>query len=233
MTYKRKEIIGDCTLYLGDCLDVMPTLGKVDAVVTDPPYGIGETNKKNLSRGNLAKPTDYGEYDWDNQICPEGVNLAILKSKKQIIWGGQFYDLPSTSCKLIWDKKNGNNDLADCEIAWTNLQGANRIIRHLWNGMLRGGDERGIKRQHPTQKPLHVMKWCLRKIPDCETILDPFMGSGTTGVACAQLGHKFIGIDKTPDYFDIALKRIEEAYKQPDLFIPQPEKLKQAEMEGI
>jgi site-specific DNA-methyltransferase (adenine-specific)/modification methylase len=88
--------------------------------------------------------------------------------------------------------------------------------------------ERGYKyRDHPTQKPIAVMEWCLSFLPDCQTILDPFMGSGTTGVACAKLGRKFIGIEIEPRYFDIACKRIEDAYKQPDLFIEPPKKPEQ------
>jgi site-specific DNA-methyltransferase (adenine-specific)/modification methylase len=112
------------------------------------------------------------------------------------------------------------NDFADCELAWTNLQRAVRRIRFLWNGMIRA--EKDIEREHPTQKPIEVMRWCLGFIPDARTILDPFMGSGTTGVAAIKLGRKFIGIEIEPKYFDIACRRIEEAARQPDLFIERP-----------
>lgn len=227
--YKRKEIIGDCTLYLGDCLEVMPTLGKVDAVVTDPPYGIGENHKKVASRGKLAKPTDYGEFNWDNEPASAKHISAILAcSNNQIIFGGNYFHLPPTSCWLVWDKQNGENDFADCELAWTNLKKAVRRIYWRWNGMIRKGDD---YREHPTQKPVGVMEWCINQLPnETQTILDPFMGSGTTGVACVKLGRKFIGIELDEKYFDIACKRIEEAYQQPDLFIeptvkPTQEKL--------
>ena len=121
---------------------------------------------------------------------------------------------------LVLDKQNGANDFADCELAYTNLKMAVRIFRWRWNGMIRRGNE---EREHPTQKPLELMKWCIGKLPEPSTIiLDPFMGSGTTGVACAKMGRKFIGIEKDARYFDIACKRISDAYKQPDLFVPQP-----------
>lgn len=220
MTKWREEQIGDCRLILGDCLEVMPTLDPVDAVVTDPPYGIGESNEKNLSRGKLAAPTDYGHYEWDSQPATSD-QIAALRdcSDWQIIFGGNYFELPPTSCWLVWDKRNGANDFADCELAWTNLQKAVRRIDWMWNGMLR---KNGEPRFHPTGKPVGVMEWCIKHLPDnAQTILDPFMGSGTTGVACVKLGRKFIGIELEESYFDIACKRIEKAYAQPDLFIEQ------------
>lgn len=224
--YKRKVQIGDCTLYEGDCLEVMPTLGKVDAVVTDPPYGIGESQKKNLSRHKLSDCTVYAGADFDHRPAPpEAIDDLRNISKQQIIFGGNYFHLPPSKCWLVWDKQNGSNDFADCELAWTNLNRAVRRIYWQWSGMIRKGEERGVKRVHLTQKPVGVMKWCLGFIPDAETILDPFMGSGTTGVACARLGRKFIGIELDPDYFDIACERIDDAYKQADLFVPQPETL--------
>ena len=228
MTYQRKEQIGDCTLYQGDCLEVMPTLDPVDAVVTDPPYGIGESNEKALSRGKIAKPKDYGHFEWDSAPASDEQIFAILRvSKQQIIFGGNYFKLPPSSCWLVWDKQNGSNDFADCELAWTNLPKAVRRIYWRWNGMIHKGDD---VREHPTQKPVGVMEWCLNHIPDAQTILDPFMGSGTTGVACAKMGRKFIGIELEPKYFDIACKRIEDAYKQPDMFVEPPAKPKQESM---
>jgi len=222
--YKQKEVIGDCTLYLGDCMEVMPELGVFDSVVTDPPYGISESSDKIKSRQRkkggaskaLADQKDYGVFNWDTQTHPEAIDFCLKNSKHQIIFGGNYYDLPPTSCWLIWDKQNGSNDFADCELAWTNLKKAVRLIQWRWNGMIRKGDD---IREHPTQKPQGVMEWCLKHIPDAKTILAPFMGSGTTGVACAKLGRKFTGIELEQKYFDIACKRIEEAYKQPDMFV--------------
>jgi DNA modification methylase len=228
--YKKKVEIGDCTLYLGDCLDVMPTLGKVDAVVTDPPYGIGEANGKNKSRSKLAKSNDYGKKDWDNEPCSDD-KLQLMQeiSKNQIIFGGNYFELPPTSCWLVWDKENGGADFADCELAWTNLKKAVRLKKHMWNGMLRKGQEE--RWGHPTQKPLEVMSWCISHLPDnAETILDPFMGSGTTGVACVKLGRSFIGIELDEEYFEIACERIRQAYAQPDMFVEQTKEPEQGSL---
>lgn len=222
-------IIGDCTLYLGDCLEILPTLGRLDALLTDPPYGIGENSRKVASRRQLAAPTDYGEFDWDSKTCPEGIAEARAHCDWQIIWGGNFYELPPSSCWLVWDKLN-TGDFADCELAWTNLAGAVRRIRWLWNGMIRQGHE---QRFHPTQKPLGVIEWCVDRFSENLTILDPFMGSGTTGVAAARRGLKFTGIERVPAYFDIACKRIEGAYRQGDMFRPaaaaKPEQMRLGE----
>jgi len=223
----REEIIGDCRLILGDCLEVLPTLGRFDACVTDPPYGIGESSAKVASRGQLAKPIDYGHFDWDETPCsPEIIAQIRDISDWQIIFGGNFFELPPASCWLIWDKLNGSNDFADCEMAWTNLPKAIRRIYWMWNGMLRKGDD---VREHPTQKPVGVMKWTLGHLTGSPDVLDPFMGSGTTGVACTHLGLKFTGIERDPRYFDIACRRIEEAYRHPRLFAePQPKPKQEA-----
>jgi len=209
------ERIGDCELYLGDCRDVLPALS-FDSVVTDPPYGIGETSKKASTRGQLAKPRDYGEHDWD-MVRPDDIVLNLLSSRYQVIFGGNYFALPPTSCWLIWDKLN-TGDFADCEMAWTNLSKAIRRIQWRWNGMIRQGKD--TERFHPTQKPIEVMEWCISHLPaDHGVICDPFMGSGTTGVACAKAGKRFIGIERDARYFDIACERIEKAYMQDDMFI--------------
>ena len=218
--------IGDAVLYHGDCLEILPTLGDVDAVVTDPPYGIGEAAGKNKSRSKAAVARDYGNAEWDNSPCVAGVELAIGLSRWQVLFGGNYYLLPPTNCWLIWDKLN-SGDFADCEMAWTNMKKAVRIIRHRWNGMIREGNE---KRFHPTQKPLAVMQWCIGHLPDgTSTILDPFMGSGTTGCAAVQLGRKFIGIEIERKYFDIACERIAAAQTQGRLFEAKPEAKPQQE----
>lgn len=211
-------IIGDATLYMGDCMDILPTLGKVDAVITDPPYGINENHKKVASRGKLAVPRDYGSFDWDKSPPPEElIELIRAASDWQAFFGGNYFHLPPSSCWLVWDKLNGSNDFADCELAWTNWPKAVRRIQWRWNGMIRQGNE---DRFHPTQKPLGVMKWVIDLCPKSDTILDPFMGSGTTGVAAIQMGRKFIGIEREPKYFEIACRRIEQAQAQGQLFEP-------------
>ena len=217
----RIEVIGAAELYLGDCRDVLPTIGAVDAVVTDPPYGIDAAGRGVIGSSNNAPVRDYGAKTWDAKpIDAELIAQVIAKGSKAIIFGGNYYAMPATSCWLVWDKEN-TGDFADCELAWTNLDKAVRRIKFMWNGMLRAnGEQRG---DHPTQKPIGVMKWCIGHLPaTAQTILDPFMGSGTTGVAAVQMGRKFIGIEREPAYFDIACKRIADAYAQPRLFAPSP-----------
>ncbi len=200
----RIEQIGDCTLYLGDCMDILPTLGKVDAVVTDPPYGIGIA----------ANPfrQKYEKKEWDNSLP----NLTILPDCPTIIWGGNYFPLPPTQGFLIWDKVQPQDfSSAQVELAWTNQEKPAKLFRrHVVS----------YEKHHPTTKPLELMVFCIEWLGNHETICDPFMGSGTTGVACAKTGRKFIGIELDPDYFEIACRRIEDAYRQPDLFIEPPEK---------
>ncbi len=212
-------IIGDAELYLGDCSEILPHLPKVDACITDPPYGINENSKKVASRGKLAAAKDYGEFSWDKEPPAADLIQAIRdKGDFQAFFGGNYFGLPATSCWLVWDKLNGDNDFADCELCWTNWPKAVRRLQWRWNGMIRQGNE---ERYHPTQKPLEVMKWVIELCPRAETILDPFMGSGTTGVAAIQLGRKFIGIEREPKYFKIACGRIEQAVAQGQLFAPE------------
>jgi len=212
----RTETIGDAVLYLGDCREVLPTLQRVDAVVTDPPYGIAY--KSPAGRGMTERgdyPVIYGD--------TEPFDPAPWLGFPQVVFFGanHFADkLPASAQWLIWDKRDGGtpNNNSDCELAWAKRGGSARLIRHLWNGMLKAS-ERDDCRAHPTQKPIEVMRWVIETAaPDASTILDPFMGSGTTGVACIKLGRKFIGIEIEEKYFDIARRRIEEAWKQPRLF---------------
>lgn len=229
---KREERIGGQRLILGDCLEVMKELGMFDAVVTDPPYGIGEGNAKGQSRDNLAKPKQYkGSDGWDAvPASKECIELIRHISDNQIIFGGNYFEgLGPTKCWLVWDKQNGDSDFADCELAWTNLNKAVRRIYWRWNGMIRRGDD---VREHPTQKPVGVMEWCLTHIPNATTILDPFMGSGTTLVACQRMGRMGTGIELDPDYFEIACKRVDEAARQPDMFmkVAEQEEVKQEEL---
>ena len=232
--------IGDCRLYQGDCLEIMPYLPKFDAVVTDPPYGIDRANGFGSGgfgkNGAKRKCVKKHSGNWDKErVSDVVINIILDLSDNAIIWGAQFYAnyLPVNGKWLLWDKLQTMPSFGDGEIAWTNLNGtALKKISLSINGVIAKG-ETG---KHPTQKPLELMKWCIGHLPDTsQTILDPFMGSGTTGVACVKLGRKFTGIELDPRYFDIACKRIEEAYKQPDLFIEQPkETLTQADIfEGV
>ena len=197
-------------MYLGDCREVMPTIGRFDAVVTDPPYGIGEARSNNHTRSVLARSRDYGESAWDDKPCDSKIIDDIRAiSNWQIIFGGNYFTLPPSRCWLVWDKMNGENDFADCELAWTNLDKAVRRIRFMWHGMLR--DEPG-ERYHPTQKPVGVMRWCLGHLPlGTKTILDPMCGVGTTGVACIETGRMFVGIEIDERYFRVACNRLRSA----------------------
>ena len=214
----RIETIGDATLYLGDCREILPTLPNVDLVLTDPPYGIGIGLAKNRGKSNLAKATSYADTEWDNeQPSSEFIQATVDHGTWACVWGGNYFKLDPSRTWLVWDKMLRGQDMSDCELAWTNFSGKGvRLIRHLWSGFFKdGNDPRGV---HPAQKPENVIAWCIRQAPKSDTVLDCFMGSGTTGVACANLGKTFIGIEREPMYFETACERIESAYRQARLF---------------
>ncbi len=220
---KRKEVIGNATLYLGDCLYVMAQFKnkELDAVVTDPPYGKKEAGKDRRGKSERARNCHFfANKGWDKAAPKPKYFIQIKRiAEYQIIFGGIHFNLGETSCYLVWDKVNSGG-FADCELAWTNLKQVVRLIRYRWNGMIQENMKDRVVRVHPTQKPVKVMEWCIEQIklkPD-STIIDPFMGSGTTGIACHRLGHKFIGVEQDEEYFDIACKRIERAHRQLNLF---------------
>jgi DNA modification methylase len=230
----RVEHIGDAVLYLGDCREILPTLGKVDAVVTDPPYGIDYGRAGGFSASHRWSDNRQ-KVEWDRERpAKEIFDLILSCSRRQLIWGGNYFTdyLPPTMQWLVWDKVQRGFSLADCEFAWSSEKKASRIFTYA-RGNESGFAPRGADwpNAHPTQKPIGVMKWCLGFTTG--TVVDPFMGSGSTGVACAKLGRKFIGIEIEPKYFDIACRRIEAAYKQPDLFIEKPAPAKQEVFDGL
>jgi len=213
-----KVQIGDATLYLGDCMDILPTLDKVDAVITDPPYGISRAGQQEtFTKNQKHKRKHFEDLGWDNgRPSKELFDLMLKSADKCLIWGGNYFAdmLPATMGWLYWDKGQKGLSMSDGELAWTSEQKALRSI--VVNRSSLVGSE------HPTQKPIQVMTWSIDQLSNPKTILDPFMGSGTTGVAAIQMGRKFIGIEREPKYFDIACKRIEQARKQVDMFIEQP-----------
>jgi DNA modification methylase len=219
----RVEQIGDCTLYLGDCLEALWTLYKRDSdkfnLLTDPPYGIGADEAASKNNGKWGWKF-HGNTAWDRERPTREVFDAMLRtSRTQIIWGGNYFTdyLSPTMHWLMWDKGQRNFSLADFEMAWGSQTRAARIFTYARAKALKDG------KQHPTQKPVELMEWCIGELPrDKLPILDPFMGSGTTLVACAKLGRRGIGIEIDPGYFDIACRRVEEAYRQPDMFIERP-----------
>lgn len=197
-------------LHLGDCLEVMRSMPdkSVDAVITDPPYGIADIWKGGASHGwgvaSLATPK---RNEWDVKPTKEYFDEILRIADKVIIWGGNYFDLPISRGWLVWSKPERNFSLSEAELAWTNIPMPIRVIDH------RRSDP---KREHPTQKPVGVMKFSIEKarLPEGATVFDPFMGSGTTGVACVQTGRNFIGVEIDPTYFAIAEKRIAEAQLQ-------------------
>jgi len=200
------------TLYHGDCREILPDLPAVDLVLTDPPYGIGADSHQAARAGKrhghaAAESRDYGRSDWDHSPpAAETIAAVVSAAPKAIVWGGNYFDLPPSRAWLVWDKETGANGYADAELAWTNLDQAVRLIRHRWQGMLTkqvGDDD---SRQHPTQKPVRVMRWCLGFAGG--TIVDPFAGSGTTLRAAKDLGRKAIGIEIEERYCEIAARRM-------------------------
>lgn len=209
MTIKREVIIGDCRLLLGDCREILPTLQRIKTCVTDPPYGIANVWKGGFGNGwGRARAASELRNSWDNEI-PHDVIEQIARFDEAVIWGGNYFDLPPSRCWLVWNKPERGFSLAEAELAWTNIDAVVRVC---------DAPRSDVGREHPTQKSLKVMQWSVEKTKG-QTILDPFMGSGTTGVACIKLGRKFIGIEIEPKYFDIACKRIRDAYNQPDMFV--------------
>ena len=204
-SYYHDEKYG-ITIYHGDCREILPHLEPVDLVLTDPPYGLGEKlrgGKTGLMHGCFNDMVDEG---WDEIPDEETFRMVINAAHNYIIWGGNFFPnyLRGSQCFLVWDKMNGTNPMADCELALTSLDGGARMFsRHHFSSGCRG-------KEHPTQKPLPVIKWCLQFVPNAETILDPFMGSGTTLVAAKELGRKAIGIEIKEKYCEIAVRRLSQ-----------------------
>lgn len=237
MKYQKKVVIGDCTLYLANCLDIVHHLPRDTAIVADPPYGVpilvnfdlqrkGQIKKEGrASAGKKFKEVIGNDEEFDPTPFLHGPKdenevHSLGGFKEVILWGANHFahKLPHNGRWLVWDKRCGvipERSQADGEVAWHNEYGALRIIRHIWDGMVKDS-ERGEKRVHPTQKPVHVMRECLKYIKG-QVICDPYMGSGTTGVACVKEKRAFIGVELDPEYFDASCKRIESAYNEPDL----------------
>ena len=235
--WKRRVEIGNAGLYEGDCLDILPTLGKVDAVVTDPPYGMNYTGTAQTAQAgmkNSARRVVTPIVNDDHHFNADKF-LSLIAADSVLIWGGDwFYDsLPANGSWIIWDKRaseaSDTTPGAPFEVCWSRERRARRFIRHPWGGYF-NKETTEADRWHPTQKPIGVMERCLGFLPDAHTILDPFMGSGTTGVACAKLGRRFIGIEIEPKYFDVACRRIEQAYAQPDFFVEKPKPAEQLKL---
>lgn len=215
----RIETIGDATLYLGDCRDILPTLPKVDLVLADPPYGV-KMDKGFGGFGGFGNPIARKQYDddWDaTRPEKEVFDMIIAGGGAVMVFGGNFFAdlLPVSKHWIVWDKLNTMPTFGDCELVWTNIDRKSvKKITHEYNGLIGKEGER----VHPTQKPVLLMERCIAHVSKAQSVLDPFMGSGTTGVACANMGMTFYGIERDQKYFDIACQRIENAYRQQRLF---------------
>jgi len=218
--------IGDhVTLYLGDALNIAPTLQPIDALITDPPYGTAyDFTKPRRSRTPLQPLTSAAR--WEGNIRGDDVPFdptPWLGYPQVILWGADHYlDHLQTAGKwLVWDKRKDStpDDHADGELAWTNLPGVLQIHRQKWRGLIREGEENVVHggKLHPAQKPARLMEWCVAMTTG--TVLDPYMGSGTTGLACLRLGRPFVGIELDPHYFQVACDRLAAAARQGQLFL--------------
>lgn len=200
-----KVEIGGATLYHGNCFDMLEQFAGLEAIVTDPPYGIGFAGQPTKWQRRAGQEAEA----WDDQTVDLGKILALAPT--QVIWGGNYYDLPLSRGWLAWFKPDAPPSMGHFELAWTSQDHNCQLITHSI------GATNAERVGHPTQKPLRVMEWCLSLLK-AASIGDPFMGSGTTGVACANLGRRFVGAEIDRKYFDLACQRIDTAYRQQQLF---------------
>ena len=212
-------------VYNIDCMEYMKTLPDkcFDLVIADPPYGIKEDGLKNHSRSKLAKAQEYTPKDWDKQAMPkEFFDELIRVSKNQIIWGANHFisQIPYDSpCWIVWDKDNGNNDFADCELAWTSFKTAVRRFKYRWAGMLQENMKNKERRIHPTQKPVDLYGWLLLNYaPQGGVIFDPMMGSQSSRIAAHRLGFDYVGCELDKEYFDKGNERFKQETSQLSLF---------------
>lgn len=207
MNAVRKEVIGNATLYCGDCLEILPTLATVDAVITDPPYGIGFAAQPTKGQRLAGHWPRY----WDESPVKNLCELLEI-GKTRVVWGGNYYSLPPCRGWLSWRKPDAPPSMASFELAWTNLD---KNAREISCSISATNPERV---GHPTQKPLAVMRFAFEYAGIPDVTIDPFMGSGSTGVVAILAGRQFIGIEIEPEYFDIACTRIENAQRQQRMF---------------
>lgn len=209
-------------------IDVMQYMKDVpdkyfDICIADPPYSIGEDGKKNHSRSKLAKAQEYTPKDWDRKPMPKEFFDEIIRvSKNQIIWGANHFisRIPyDSSCWIVWDKDNGNNDFADCELAWTSFKTAVRRFKYRWAGMLQENMKNKERRIHPTQKPVDLYGWLLLNYaPQGGVIFDPMFGSGSSRIAAHKLGYDYVGCEIDKEYFDKAEERFKQETSQLSFF---------------
>lgn len=218
--------IGAATLYLGDCMEVLPTLDRVDSVITDPPYGIGfkHSGKSSGVPNRRTQPTSRSTVIIGDDAEFDPMPWCIADSL--LFFGADHFRsrLPGGGRFLVWDKTGGGKTpettFSDSEFIWTSKGSPQNIFHYMWKGVLQDG-EKGERRYHLSQKPLALMRWAIRqaKVPPGGVISDPYMGSGSTGVAALQMGYRFVGVEIDRSNFDTACRRIEQAASQPDMFV--------------
>jgi site-specific DNA-methyltransferase (adenine-specific) len=224
-----KVEIGNATLYLGDCMDILPTLPKVDAVITDPPFGVGnfvQTTGSIRGRGDSAGKL----VEW-NESAPPPEFFALLKtiSKHRIIWGANFFNcFEDRGGAIIWDKVQPMPNFSKADIASCTHFQKTEIARIPWTNFTVA---RLAETDHPCERPVELYDWCIKYLPKpIKSVLDPFLGSGSCGVAAIRAGCKFIGIEREPTYFEAACIRIEQAVAQGQLFAPEQPKQVQEQL---
>ena len=198
---------GDITIYNSDCRDVLPHVGRFDLCLTDPPYGIGASK---MTLGNGLRVVERGDADWDAERPSVAIfTLARAVCKNSVVWGGNYFAdiLGASRGWLVWDKGTGDNDYADCELAWSDLDTVVKKYFRSWVGV-NAKESADPDRFHPTQKPVELMLWCIQKAKNPQSVIDPFLGSGTTLVACKKLGIRGVGIEREEKYCELAVKRI-------------------------
>lgn len=197
---------GGITIYHGDCRQIVPTLGRFDLLLTDPPYGIGADK---MTLGNGKRKIFRGSESWDSAPPTWEIEMVRASAEKHIIWGGNYFaGLPPSRGWLFWDKGTGDNDYSDGELAWTNIDTVLKKFCRSWVGANAKDSDCG--REHPTQKPKTLMQWCIEIAGDVETIIDPFAGSGTTGRAAKDLGKRAVLIEREEKYCEIAANRLSQ-----------------------
>lgn len=213
----EKVTIGDAELWHGDCREVLPLLPRSDLILTDPPYGIGAS--AGTGKYGRLKIESGRDLAWDNETPPQWLMLLMLEQADYlIVFGGNYFSLPPSRNYLVWDKGAGfkGRDFAECEFAWCSWDGNAKVLTR--DPLANRDYENKV---HPTQKPVRVLEWAMLQAPKSDTVCDPFMGAGTTGVAAHNLGKRFIGIERERQYFDAACERISRAQAQGQLLPPE------------
>jgi hypothetical protein len=221
-------VIGNATLYLGDCLEILPTLPKVDAVITDPPYGVGNFVQVTGNLGGRGATIGQAVMWNDSPPPPDFFQMIRALSRHRIVWGANFFNcFEDRGGAIIWDKAQSMPNFSKADIASCTHFQKTELVRIPWTNFT--VTHRAVT-DHPCERPVDLYEWCIKYLPQpIESVLDPFLGSGSCGVAAIRMGRKFIGIEREPKYFDIACRRIEQAQAQGKLF--EPEQVKPTQME--